>query len=107
MTKQPITLQPIVERGLLVGAQLKNQPARFGLNDSLAELARLAETAGVTVVDELTQMIERPNPATYIGSGKVEEMVQLVRADDIQVVIFDDELSPRQQREMEISVVGF
>ncbi len=104
MTKQPITLQPIIERGLLVGAQLKNQPARFSLEDSLAELERLAETAGVTVVDELTQMVERPNPATYIGSGKVDEMVQLVRADDIQVVIFDDELSPRQQREMEKAI---
>ncbi|HEY53728.1 MAG TPA: GTPase HflX [Caldilineae bacterium] len=104
MPKQPTTLQPIIERGLLVGAQLKNQPARFNLADSLAELARLAETAGVTVVDELTQMIERPNPATYIGSGKLNEMVQLVKAEDIQVVLFDDELSPRQQREMEKAI---
>ncbi len=99
-----ITIQPIVERGLLVGAQLKGQQARFSLEDSLAELARLAETAGVVVVDEMTQMVEHPNPATYIGSGKLTEMVQLVRDEDIQVVIFDDELSPRQQRENEKAI---
>ncbi len=98
------TIQPIIERGLLVGAQLKGQHARFSLEDSLAELGRLAETAGVIVVDELTQMVEHPNPATYIGSGKLEEMVQLVRDQDIQIVIFDDELSPRQQRENEKAI---
>lgn len=98
------TIQPIIERGLLVGAQLKGQHARFSLEDSLAELGRLAETAGVIVVDELTQMVEHPNPATYIGSGKSEEMVQLVRDQDIQIVIFDDELSPRQQRENEKAI---
>jgi len=99
-----ITIQPIIERGLLVGAQMKEERARFSLEDSLAELARLAETAGVIVVDELTQMVEHPNPATYIGSGKLAEMVQLVRDEDIQVVIFDDELSPRQQRENEKAI---
>ena len=99
-----ITIQPVVERGLLVGTELKGHRGRFSLADSLAELARLAETAGVTVVDTLTQNIEEPNPATYIGTGKLEELTALVRADDIQVVLFDEELSPRQQREIEKAI---
>ena len=49
------------------------------MDDSVAELARLAETAGVTVVDTLTQAIGQPNPATYIGSGKLQELVMRVR----------------------------
>lgn len=99
-----IKIQPIVERGLLVGVQLKGQRTRFSLEDSLSELARLADTAGVTVVAELTQLVDHPNPATYIGSGKLAEMVQMVREKDVQVVIFDDELSPRQQRENEKAI---
>ena len=74
------------------------------MDDSVAELARLAETAGVTVVDTLTQAIGQPNPATYIGSGKLEELVMRVREQGIQIVIFDDELSPRQQREIEKAI---
>ncbi|NOZ72175.1 MAG: GTPase HflX [Chloroflexi bacterium] len=96
-----ITLKPIVERGLLVGTEIKGQPARFTLQDSLDELERLAETAGVTVVGRLTQALTHPNPATYIGSGKLAELVSRIQAEDIQVVLFDDELSPRQQREIE------
>lgn len=99
-----IKIQPIVERGLLVGVQLKGQRTRFSLEDSLSELARLADTAGVTVVAELRQLVDHPNPATYIGSGKLAEMVQMVREKDVQVVIFDDELSPRQQRENEKAI---
>lgn len=70
----------------------------------MAELARLAETAGVTVVGTLTQAIDHPNPATYIGRGKLEELVTMIRAENAQVVIFDDELSPRQQREIERAI---
>jgi GTP-binding protein HflX len=104
MTKQPVKLQPIIERGLLVGVAIKGQPVPFTLEDSLDELERLAETAGVTVVGRLSQILERPNPATLIGKGKLEELVSVVRDEDIQVVIFDDELSPRQQREIEKAI---
>ena len=104
MPKNPIKLKPIIERGLLVGVAIKGQPAPFTLDDSLDELARLAETAGVTVAGRLTQTLERPNPATLIGKGKLEELVSVVRGEDIQVVIFDDELSPRQQREIERAI---
>ncbi len=104
MTRHPVKIQPIIERGLLVGVTIKGQPTPFSLDDSLDELERLAETAGVTVVTRLTQTLQQPNPATLIGKGKLEELVSIVRAEDIQVVIFDDELSPRQQREIEKAI---
>ena len=71
------------------------------LEDSLAELALLADTAGLDVVGELTQKMERPNAVTFIGSGKVEELKALAEETLAQVVIFDDELSPRHQRELQ------
>ncbi len=104
MTKKPIQLQPIIERGLLVGVAFKGRPELFSLEDSLEELARLAETAGVTVVGRMTQTLDKPNPATLIGKGKLEELVQRVKAENIQVIIFDEELSPRQQREIEKAI---
>ncbi len=104
MTRSPIQLQPIIERGLLVGVAFKGQPALFSLKDSLDELERLAETAGVTVVGRMTQTLDKPNPATLIGKGKLEELVQRVKTENIQVVIFDEELSPRQQREIEKAI---
>ena len=71
------------------------------LNDSLAELALLADTAGVDVVGELTQRLDRPHVVTYIGPGKVEELKALAEETLTDVIIFDDELSPRHQRELE------
>jgi GTP-binding protein HflX len=71
------------------------------LEDSLAELALLADTAGVEVVGELTQRLHRPNVETYIGPGKVEELKALAEETLAEVVLFDDELSPRHQRELE------
>ena len=68
---------------------------------SLEELAQLARTAGLDVVGQVTQRLERPNPATFIGPGKVEELVERVAETAANVVIFDDELSPRHQRELE------
>jgi len=69
--------------------------------ESLAELAQLARTAGIQVVGQLTQRLERPNPATFIGSGKVEELADLADETVADLVIFDDELSPRHGRELE------
>ncbi len=101
---KPITVQPVIEKGILVGTEIKGQQQRFRLQDSLDELARLAETAGVTVVGRLTQALAHPNAATYIGTGKLEELISLIKAEDAQIVIFDDELSPRQQREIESAI---
>ena len=66
---------------------------------SIDELALLADTAGAVVVGHALQRLESPNPATYVGKGKLEEIKS--RADEFDVVIFDDELSPSQQRNLE------
>ena len=71
------------------------------MDDSLTELALLSDTAGLEVVGELTQKLNHPHVETYIGPGKVEELKALAEDSLTQVVIFDDELSPRHQRELE------
>jgi GTP-binding protein HflX len=76
-------------------------PDAWPVEESLRELDRLADTAGLDVVGTGTQKLDRPNPATFIGSGKAEEIAETVRTLDVDVVIFDDELSPRHQRELE------
>jgi len=92
---------PPRERTFLVGVEVHGQEHLLTLEDSLVELALLADTAGLEVVGELTQKLARPNPETFIGSGKVEELKALAEETLAQVVIFDDELSPRHQRELE------
>lgn len=72
--------------------------------ESLAELGRLAETAGVTVKATALQAVRRIHPATFIGSGKVEEIRALVMAQQATVAIFDDALSPAQQRNLEATL---
>lgn len=67
----------------------------------MAELGQLADTAGLEVVGQVVQRLERPNPATFIGSGKVREVARRVAETASDAVIFDDELSPRHQRELE------
>ena len=89
------------ERGLLVGAKLKSARDGWSVEDSLTELAQLAYTAGVEVGGQTFQKLDTINPATYIGKGKVEEVGTLTEELGCDLVIFDDELSPRQQRELE------
>jgi GTPase len=84
-----------------VGAELKIGNPLLPVEDSLEELARLAHTAGLEVVGQATQRFDQPNNATYIGSGKVEEVKTLAEELKADVIIFDDELNPRQQRELE------
>ncbi len=98
--KPEITERP-QEKAFLVGVELYNHPGLLKLEDSLAELERLAETAGLEVVGELTQKIDRPSSDTYIGSGKVEELRAFVDETLADVIIFDNDLSPRHQRELE------
>lgn len=69
--------------------------------DYLAELAFLAETAGVKVVETFTQRLEKPNTATFVGKGKLEELCQYVNEHEVGMVIFDDELSAKQLRNIE------
>ncbi len=89
------------ERAFLVGVEIFGQEGLLSLDDSLEELALLADTAGLEVVGELTQNLSRPNVKTFIGSGKVQELKVFLEETLAQVVIFDDELSPRHQRELE------
>ncbi len=85
----------------LIGVELKQRTA-LETSDSLAELAELAETAGGAVVGEGTQRMEAPVAATFIGTGKAEEFARECRADNVDTVIFDDELSPAQSRNLEL-----
>ncbi len=101
ITTRPISTEQPVERGFLVGVELKGQQRLWTIDDSLSELAQLADTAGIEVVGQLSQRLERINPATYIGRGKVEELIAHHEALGFDVLIFDEELSPRQQRELE------
>ncbi|MEY2816767.1 MAG: GTPase HflX [Chloroflexota bacterium] len=96
---QPTT--PPRERAFLVGVDLHDNNSILSLEDSLTELALLADTAGVDVVGELTQKLNRPHVETYIGPGKVEELKALAEETLCEVVIFDDELLPRHLRELE------
>lgn len=89
------------ERAFLVGVEVRGQETLLSLDDSISELALLSETAGLTVVGSAHQRLDHPNPQTYIGSGKVSEVQALVGELQADVVIFDDELSPRHLRELE------
>jgi GTPase len=87
-----------------VGAPLKRPGAKRVVDDHLRELAELADTAGAVVVGELTQQLDRRNAATYLGSGKIEELRDRVAQMDATLVIFDDELSPTQGKNIEDAV---
>lgn len=89
------------ERAFLVGGELKSGRPLLPVEESLQELARLADTAGLAVVGQTIQRFEKPHTATYIGPGKIEEVKILVEELEVGVIIFDDELLPRHQRELE------
>jgi GTP-binding protein HflX len=88
------------ERVFLIGVELKTRASR-DMRDSLDELGELATSAGGKVIGEGTQKMESPNPATYIGKGKASEFADYCRQNDIDTVIFDEELSPAQSRNLE------
>src|SRR5437870_4580634 len=75
--------------------------ADWPIEESLDELERLATTAGVACMDRVIQRLAKANPATLLGSGKVEEVAQLARFHDCDAVIFDLELAPGQHRNLE------
>ena len=89
------------ERAFLVGVSLRGKPQLLPLEESLAELARLAETASLEVVGEATQRLDHPHAKTFVGAGKLEEIKALVEETQADVIVFDDELSPRHLRELE------
>lgn len=98
----PVSTSPVPERAVLVG--IEQRGSSWPVDRSLDELERLADTAGAECVARVTQRLERPNPRTFIGSGKVAEVCGLVSRLDADVVIFDDDLSPSQQANLEKAV---
>lgn len=89
------------ETAYLVAAQVRQSQPLLTMEDSLKELRLLSKTAGMKVVGQATQMLNSIDPSTYIGSGKLDEIAEEIDALGAHVLIFDDELSPRHQREIE------
>ena len=89
------------ERAYLVGVQRNSDRERWRAASSLDELGLLAETAGAAVVGRTLQRLDAPDPATYIGKGKVSEIKALGGEDAYDIAIFDEELSPSQQKNLE------
>lgn len=80
---------------------MAGEDALWNADDSLAELASLASTAGAEVVGTMVQRLRAPDPAYYLGRGRARELADLVTEHDLDLIIFDDELSPSQQRHLE------
>ncbi len=87
-----------------MGAPLKRSLQRHHIDEHLEELSRLADTAGAEVVGALTQQLDRPNPKTYLGKGKIDELRQRLDDKDATLVLFDDELSPAQGKNIEDAI---
>lgn len=94
-----IETAPVPERALVVGVDTGK--GDWPMADSLDELERLVATADGVVVGRETQKLDAPSPKTFVGSGKAEEIAAAVRRLDVDVVVFDDELSPSQQSNLE------
>jgi GTP-binding protein HflX len=92
---------PEPERAFLVAVEARGGRAALDAESSLDELALLAHTAGAEVAGRAVQRMDRPNPAHYIGKGKLEEIVADREDTNYTLVVFDDELSPSQQRNLE------
>jgi GTP-binding protein HflX len=91
------------ETCVLIGVITKEQPEEL-LEEYLDELAFLAETAKAETLTRFTQKLAHPDPRTFVGSGKLEEIHQYVEANEVDIVIFDDELTPSQLRNIERTI---
>ena len=85
------------EKSIIVGIVTQNQ-SEDKLNEYLDELEFLTYTAGGTVIKRFSQKMDKPNPKTFVGTGKLEEIKYFIKDNDIKTVIFDDELTPSQQK---------
>ncbi len=99
------SLQVMSERAILIGMEWGRNDSLWTVDDSLEELKQLADTAGATVIKKFIQKRPKPDPAFFIGRGKVQEIALYAQQENIDLCIFDDELSPAQQRNIE-SVMG-
>jgi GTPase len=96
LEKKKLNVENTVIVGIINAQQDEEQSKEY-----LDELAFLALTAGGKVIQRFTQKISLPNPKTFIGSGKLEEVQAFVEANDVSTVVFDDELTPAQQNNIE------
>ncbi len=101
MAKGIIDTQPPREKAFLVGVEFYQDDNLLTIDDSLEELSLLADTAGLDVVGSETQKRSKPHQKTFIGPGKANEIKLLAGEVDAQIILIDDELSPRHQRELE------
>lgn len=92
------------ENAVLVGVINKNQSEKQAL-EYLDELSFLAETAGANALKVFTQKMDNPHPKTYVGTGKLNEILSFTKIEEVDLVIFDDELSPTQLRNIE-EIIG-
>lgn len=99
------SLQVMSERAILIGMEWGRNDSLWTVDDSLEELKQLADTAGATVIKKFIQKRPKPDSAFFIGRGKVQELALYAQQENIDLCIFDDELSPAQQRNIE-SVMG-
>ncbi len=108
MPKIPEIATPVEERAVLVGLVTPQQPEPKA-REYLDELAFLADTAGATTVKSFTQKADYPNPRSFVGKGKLEEIKQFIDENNISMVIFDDDLSTKQvsniERELQVKVL--
>ena len=100
MAKQLYQTSAAQERVVLVGIITPDETEEQE-KEYLAELAFLVETAGGTCIHQFTQKVQRPDIRTYVGKGKLEEICEYVKAEEADIVVFDDELSPSQLRNIE------
>jgi len=100
LTATEVDLDVLRQRALLVGTGIGTRDAEAA-QASLEELALLVDTAGADPVELVLQRRDSPDPATYIGSGKAKELQELATTLDVDLVVFDDELTPAQQRNLE------
>lgn len=101
MRQTLLNTQHEVERALLVGVEIKASANGWPIDSSLEELSLLAKTAGAEVVGKFIQKLEKPSATYYVGRGKLKEIINFRKQCPYTVVIFNDELSPRQQRNLE------
>jgi GTP-binding protein HflX len=93
-------IHEVVDRAILVGVD-RGRGSGWALEDDIDELSRLTDTAGAVIVGTVTQRLDRPHPRTFVGKGKVEEIAELAAATDATLVVFDDDLTPSQQSNIE------
>lgn len=100
MQEGHVTVDAVEERCVLVGV-ITSEISEETAKEHIDELEFLAETAGAITVERFLQKLPYPNPRTYVGTGKLEEIREYIKAADVNMIIFDDELSPSQLRNIE------